>query len=473
MKRVISLFTIFSILFINISAKEIDINPLKQTSKAFAQVGKAAIPAVVFIKVTYNNGTSEMSESNQFLDPFEHFNDEFLRRFFGNPHGKNFQNQPQMAAGSGCIVSKDGYILTNNHIVKEADTITVTLNDGKEYLAKVIGTDPKTDIAVIKIDADNLPFLGFSDSDKLEIGEWVVAIGAPFQLQATLTVGIVSAKGRQNLKITDLEDFIQTDAAINPGNSGGPLLDLDSKIVGINTAIVSQTGGYLGISFAIPSNMAKHVMDQIIDNGSVKRGHLGISLQNVDKEMAEALDLNTTSAVLISEVLKDSPAEKAGIKQGDIILSYNNKPAKNLENLKKDISLMNPGDKVKLEILRDNKKQLTEVMLGLAPEPQVVSNKSIDLGMEVSEVKDLPLDVVKKWQFSSDIEGVIISSIKFNSIAEKAGLKPGMIIMQVNNKKVKNMSDFNENMKDFDKRKHLLLLIKYQNITRFLTIKLK
>ncbi|MFA6119266.1 MAG: DegQ family serine endoprotease [Parachlamydiales bacterium] len=473
MKRIFILFfAAFPLFFSQIIAQDLDKSYLKQTSKAFTEVGKKAIPAVVFIKVTYN-GVCEATNPNDYSDPFEYFHDEFFKRFFGSPNGKGIQGQPQCAAGSGCIVSKDGYILTNNHIVKDADTITVTLNDGKDYIAKVIGTDPKTDLAVIKIDADNLPFLTFADSDKLDIGEWVIAIGSPFQLKATLTVGVVSAKGRQDLRITDLEDFIQTDAAINPGNSGGPLLDLDGNIVGINTAIVSQTGGYLGISFSIPSNMAKHVMDQIIEKGSVVRGHLGIYLQTIDQEMAEALDLNSTDAVLVADVTKDSPADKAGIKQGDVILSYNNIPIKNMISFRKEIALMNPGDKVKLLVLRNGNKQNIEVKLGLAPEPQMAINKSVELGLEVSEVKDLSPDIIKKWQFSSDLEGVVITSVKFNSIAEKAGLKPGMILMQINNKKIRNSTDFNEAMKEIDKKKHIVLLVKYQNITRFVTIKLK
>lgn len=445
---------------------------LAEMSKAFSNVGKKAIPAVVFIKATISGTNYQNNNPQEFADPFEYFHDEFFKRFFNSPQGKAF-NQPQYAAGSGCIVSKDGYILTNNHIVKDADTITVTLNNGTDYQAKVIGTDPKTDLAVIKINAANLPFLEFDNSDTLDIGEWVVAIGNPFQLQASLTSGVVSAKGRQNLKITDLEDFIQTDAAINPGNSGGPLLDLEAKIVGINTAIVSQTGGYMGIGFAIPSNMAKHVMEQIIDNGSVKRGHLGVYMQDIDKEMAEALDLENTEAVLIADVIKDSAADKAGIKQGDIIIAYNNLPIKNLASLRKDIALMNPGDKVKLTVIRDGKKINTTVTLDQSPESQVVSSKSNDLGCEVSEIKDISPEILKKWQYSGSSEGIIVTSTKYNSLAEKAGLQPGMLILQINNQKIKNMNDFNTAIGQMDKKKHLLMLVKHQNITRFINIKIK
>ncbi len=475
MKKTFSLFiVIITLLFSPLVTKANDSTCLVETSKAFSNVGKKAIPAVVFIKASYNGTNYQIGNSQEYSDPFEYFHDEFFRRFFNSPQGKDFkQDQLQYKAGSGCIVSKDGYILTNNHIVKEADTITVTLNNGHDYEAKIIGTDPKTDLAVIKIDADNLPYLEFANSDTLDIGEWVIAIGSPFQLQSSLTVGVVSAKGRQNLKITDLEDFIQTDAAINPGNSGGSLLNLDGKIVGINTAIFTQTGGYMGIGFAIPSNMAKHIMEQIIDNGSVKRGHLGVYLQSVDKEMAEALELDNTEAALIAEVTKDSAADKAGLKQGDIIIAYNNIPIKNMSSFRREIALMAPGDKVTLTIIRNNKKTNITVTLDQSPDSQLASNKSTELGLEVSEIKDLPSDIIKKWQSSDNIEGVMITCVKYNSLAEKAGLKPGMIIMQINHQKIKNMNDFNSAITQIDNKKHLLLLVKHQNITRFITIKIK
>jgi len=471
--RIITIFfTISSILFFPLSAKAYEKSYLEQTSKAFTEVGKKAIPAVVFIKTSYRGSGYNSESLDKYSDPFEYFHDEFFKRFFNAP-GKGFKDQPQYAAGSGCIVSKDGYILTNNHIVKDADTITVTLNSGQDYEAKIIGTDAKTDLAVIKIEANNLPYLGFGDSDKLDIGEWVVAIGSPFQLQASLTVGVVSAKGRQNLRITDLEDFIQTDAAINPGNSGGPLLDLNCNIIGINTAILSQTGGYMGIGFAIPSNMAKHIMEQIIDNGSVKRGHLGIYLQPIDKEMAEALDLSSTEGVLIAEVSKNSAADKASLKQGDIIIAYNDKVIKDVASFKKEISLMNPGDKITLTIIRDGQKKKITVILGDAPDNQLAVNKSFELGLEVADVKEISPEVIKKWQSSDNIEGVLVTAVKYNSAAEKAGLRPGMLIQQMNHKKIKSIDDYNNILKDIDKKKHILMLVKYQNITKFITIKLK
>lgn len=472
MTRIIALFFIVSTFLFSPEALKAENNAsIRAPSKAFANVGKKAIPAVVFIKTQYDASNNQFRDSE--MDDFEFFQDDFFKKFFGSPPNQFKKQEPKYAAGSGCLVSQDGYILTNNHIVKDATGIKVTLNNGQAYDAKIIGTDPKTDLAVIKIDANNLPYLQFANADQIEIGEWAIAIGSPFQLQASLTVGVVSATGRQNLRITDLEDFIQTDAAINPGNSGGPLLDIDAKIIGINTAIVSQSGGYMGIGFSIPSNMAKHIMQQIIDNGSVKRGHLGIYLQPIDKEMAEALDLNSTEAVLVAEVAKQSAAEKAGIKQGDIIIAYNDIKVKNDSSFRKDISLMSPGDKVKLTIIRNGKKKYLTVQLGESPDALLASNKFIELGLEVTDIKDISPDILKKRQYSDNIEGVMITSIKQSSLAQRSGLKPGMLIMQINHKKIKNISDFNESLKDMDKRRHLLVLVKYQNITKFITIRLK
>src|SRR3990172_2080613 len=338
----------------------------EQTSKAFTLVAKKAIPAVVFIKV--QSSSMDQDDSNYpygYQNPFDYFGDDFFNRFFGQPfRGGPQKPLPQMSQGSGFLVSRDGYIMTNAHVVKGADKITVVLNDGKEMDATLIGSDSHTDVAVIKIEGKDLPFIAFGDSDAMDIGEWVIAIGSPFQLEASLTVGVISAKGRQNLRITDLEDFIQTDAAINPGNSGGPLLNLNSEVIGINTAIVSKSGGYMGIGFAIPSNMAKNVMNQIIEKGSVTRGFLGVSLQPVDKDIAAGFNLDKAEGVLISEVIKDSPPEKGGIKQGDIIVEYDGHPVKNPGNLIKAVSFMEPDSTIVLKINRKGKLLTLKIKLG-------------------------------------------------------------------------------------------------------------
>ncbi len=290
----------------------------QQTSKAFTAVAKKSIPAVVFIKVQSNAPDQEEGGFPYgYQNPYDFSPDDFFNRFFGAPYrGQPQKPAPQLSQGSGFIVTADGYVMTNSHVVKGSDKITVVLNDGRELDATVVGTDPHTDIAIVKIEGKEFPFLQLGDSDEIDIGEWVIAIGSPFQLEASVTVGVVSAKGRQNLRITDFEDFIQTDAAINPGNSGGPLLNLTGEVVGINTAIVSRTGGYMGIGFAIPSNMAKNIMAQIIEKGTVTRGFLGVNLQPVDKDIADAFNLPKPEGALISEVFKDTPADTSGIEAG-------------------------------------------------------------------------------------------------------------------------------------------------------------
>ena len=439
-----------------------------QTSKAFTAVAKKSIPAVVFIKV---QSTCPDQEESNYQNPYDFNGEDFFNRFFGMPGrgGQSQRPQPQLSQGSGFIVTADGYIMTNAHVVKGASKITAVLNDGRELDATLVGADAHTDIAVIKIDAKNLPFLPLGNSDSMDIGEWVIAIGSPFQLEASVTVGVVSAKGRQNLKITDFEDFIQTDAAINPGNSGGPLINLDSEVIGINTAIVSRSGGYMGIGFAIPSNLAKNIMNQIIDKGSVTRGFLGVSLQPVDKDIADAFNLPKPEGALISEVVKDSPAEKAGLKQGDIILEYNGIPVKSLQTFRNEISLMNPGATVNLKVNRKGEVLPVTVSLGTANSVLNVGNTLIQkLGMEI---ETLTPEVSKQLGYAQKEEGVVISKIKPGSAAAQAGLRPGFLIQAINHKKITTVDEFNEAVNQPD-TKRLLLLVRQGNVTRFYSIKL-
>ncbi len=445
----------------------------EQTSKAFTIVAKKAIPGVVFIKVQSNNSPEEMGMdgNDAYQNPFDYFGDDFFNRFFGySPKGRNMPQPPQMSQGSGFLVSADGYIMTNAHVVKGADKVTAILNDGREMDAIIIGTDPHTDIAIVKIDGKDLPYLNLGDSDAMDIGEWVIAIGSPFQLEASLTVGVISAKGRQNLRINDLEDFIQTDAAINPGNSGGPLLNLKSEVIGINTAIVSRSGGYMGIGFAIPSNMAKNIMTQIINNGTVTRGFLGVSLQPVDKDIADAFNLEKPEGALISEVIKDSPADKAGLKQGDIILEYNNTPIKSLGGFRNEISLMAPGTKVNLKINRKGKLITIPVTLGAASNDQISTGGIVQtLGLEV---ETLSPEKAKDLGYSRDEQGVVITRIKPGSISARAGLRPGFLIQGIDHKKISNVNEFNDALNDLSNKKRVLLLVRQGNATRFYSIKI-
>lgn len=443
----------------------------EQTSKAFTAVAKKSIPAVVFVKVEISpndlNGYGYPDIPQQ--NPSSPFGDDFFNRFFGFPNGRP-QPQPQLSQGSGFLISTDGFIMTNAHVVKGADKIEVTLNDGQVLPAALIGADPHTDIAIIKIEGKDFPFLTLGDSDSLDIGEWVVAIGSPFQLEASLTVGVVSAKGRQGLHITDLEDFIQTDAAINPGNSGGPLLDLSSNVIGINTAIVSRTGGYMGIGFAIPSNMAKNVMDQLINKGSVTRGFLGVSLQPVDKDIAAGFNLDKAEGVLISDVVKDSPADKAGIKQGDIILEYNGKPIKSYQTFRNEIALMNPGNVVNLKINRKGQILNLPVTLGTAAEqasaPGIIGQK---IGIEVD---NLTPELGKQLGYVRGEEGVVITKVKPGSPAALGGLRPGFLILAVNHKKVTSLAEYTEVLNEAAKNKRILFLVRQGNVTRFYSIRI-
>ncbi len=456
----------------NIAASK-GINLLEQTSQTFTQIAKKAMPATVFIKVQQQ--ISEQAPQLRQQIPNELFSDEFFRRFFGAPQTQQQPQPQQLANGSGFLVSADGYIVTNYHVIKEAGQITVVLNDGREFTAAISGTDPRTDLAVIKINETELPYLTFGNSDQLEIGEWVVAIGTPFALEASLTVGVVSAKGRQDLGITSLEDFIQTDAAINPGNSGGPLLDLSGNVVGVNTAIISRSGGYMGIGFSIPSRMVQHVIDQIINSGTVQRAYLGIILQPIDKDLADALGLEQAQGILVSEVMKDSPASKGGLLQGDVIVQYNQNSAKNVSKLRNEIAMMSPGDELSLKVLRNNRPIQLKIGLGGQTEVEVVSAETVQkMGLEVESITP---DLAAKLNIPADLQGVVITSVKPGSPAQAAGLRPTFLITGVamnwnEPKRVTNSDEFNQALKEAGNRKHVILIVRHQNYQRYYTMKI-
>ena len=446
------------------------INYAKEMSKAFTQVAKKAIPAVAFIKV-------ESSDSNVYSRPgddFEDFfSDDFFQRFFQQPGGgkRSPRNRVKTGEGSGFLISSDGYIATNYHVVKDATKITVDLNDPmkKDIEAQLVGGDPQTDIAILKIAGENLPYLTLGDSNQIDICEWVIAVGSPFGLEASVTVGVVSQKSRNNLKIADLEDFIQTDAAINPGNSGGPLLDLDGNVIGMNTAIVSRSGGYMGIGFAIPSLIIQSVSDQIIHQGEVSRGYLGVELQSIDQDMAEAFKLERPQGILVTQVAKGSAADKAGLKQGDIILELNRIPVKSLETFRNDISLMSPNTEISLKVNRNGKILTLPVKIGsrekLTPPMSSTAQK---LGLTV---ETLTPDLATQNGYKNDEQGVIIRQIQPGSISQRLGLKKGMVIVTVNHQKVLTVEDFNQALEKGD-GKQTLLLVNTKAGMRFFSIRL-
>jgi serine protease Do len=460
------------------AAEQENINAAKQMSKAFASVSKEAMPAVVFIQVEKTVEAGQMFGGQMpfgFNDPFEQFNDEFFKRFFGD---RMPQSQPrkfrQSGQGSGFIISKDGYILTNNHVVGDADKIKVKLKDGREFdKAKVIGTDPDSEVALINIEGDNFPVLPLGDSDKVEIGDWVIAIGNPFGLVETVTVGVVSAVGRSKVGIAEYEDFIQTDAAINPGNSGGPLINLDGKVIGINTAIFSQSGGYMRIGFAVPINMAGSIQEQLLKTGKVIRGYLGIYIQNMTPELAESFGLDKSEGILVTEVSKDSPAEKAGLKQGDIILEMDNKKMETDTMLRNDVSMLSPGTRVKLLIFRDGKQQEKTATIASRPgtatertEPAQQPKERLGL-----QLQNLNKELVEQFGYPLG-EGVIVSQVVPGSQADSEGIQPGDLIVSVDGKKVSSVDEFERVIGEVQKGKKVRMLVKHGQYPRYVVLQL-
>ncbi len=445
---------------------------LKEVSRGFSKVAAQATPGVVYIENFPKTGSQAIASPGNKRgfqeNPFDYFNDEFFNRFFGLPSHRE-QPRPQQrdaVRGTGFIVSEDGYVVTNHHVVEDAGKIHVTLHDGQKYTAKIIGLDPKTDLAVIKIQAKNLPFLTFGNSDQLQIGDWSIAIGNPFGLQATVTVGVISAKGRNQLHIVDFEDFIQTDAAINPGNSGGPLLNIDGQVIGVNTAIVSGSGGYIGIGFAIPSLMAKRVIDQLISDGQVTRGFLGVTLQPIDSELAACYKLEKVYGALITDVVKGSPAEKAGLRQEDVIVAYNGKEVESLSALRNAISLMMPGTRVVLKVVREGKFIEIPVTVTQIPAEDGVSALQ-KMGVRV---QNLTPEICKKLGLASDTRGIFVVSVEAGSPAASAGVVPGQLILAVNRQRVSSVEELNQVLKNA-KGENVLLMVSQGEVIRFVVLK--
>jgi serine protease Do len=433
-------------------------------------VARQAVPAVVFVTV---EKTVESRNPTGLNNPFEGFGEDFLERFFGRRFSEGQQpRERQQGAGSGFIISPDGQILTNYHVVGDADRVTVKLNDGREFTAKTIGTDQPSDVAVIKIDAKDLPVLRLGDSDAMEVGDWVIAAGNPFGLTESITVGVISAKGRSRLGIADFEDFIQTDAAINPGNSGGPLINLQGEAIGVNTAIASRSGGYMGIGFAIPSNMVKAVKDQLVTQGKVVRGYLGIRIQELTRALAQSMHLDTTEGVLVADVTNGSPAAKAGLKRGDVILALNGRPMTDPGQLRNTVAMSAPGTKVPVEILRDNKKREITVELGELPREQTAARAGGEEGQSPVRlgfsVQNLTPDIARQLGYD-DTKGVVVTQIDPRSEAYQAGVRRGMVIREVNHQEVNNMQDFQEAVQKAEQEKQVLMLVESQQATLYVT----
>jgi Do/DeqQ family serine protease len=438
---------------------------LGRMSTALAEVAEVARPAVVNISTT---STITMEES-----PFGNmFNDPFFRHFFGDQFQQPEQKRKykSSALGSGVIVSENGYILTNNHVVKGADEIKVILYDKREFKGKIVGTDPRTDLAVVKINAKNLPVLRLGDSNKLKTGDIVIAIGNPFGLNQTITMGIVSAVGRQNIGLADFEDFIQTDAAINPGNSGGALVNSDAELVGINTAIFSTSGGYMGIGFAIPSDMAKTVMDSIIKHGKVIRGWMGVSIQNLTKELAKSLGIKETEGALISGVEKDSPADKSGFKRGDLVIALDGKKVADSTSLRNMVASSAPGTKVDVKIVRDGKEKTITMTLGEYKEKRVVKKTEYNNVLKGITVQELTPTLRDRLSLPENLNGVVITHISSDSPSQGL-LQPNDVIQEVNRKTIQSAEDYDGAVSKIGENDTVLLLIYREGGSVYLTIK--
>ncbi len=448
-------------------------DPAKFVVADFTEVAKQAIPAVVSIKVQSKRKPSFFNDEGQGVnDPYDLFGGSDLWRFFTQPKQDSMRAPQIIGQASGVIVSPEGYILTNSHVVHDMDSIIVSMQDGRELAGKVLGDDPNTDLALVKIDAKDLPYLKLGNSDLIQVGQWVAAVGNPFGMQATMTAGIISAKNRSNLDIAHYEDFIQTDAAINRGNSGGPLISLTGEIIGINTAIATNaSAGYMGIGFAIPSNVAKHIMEEILSDGKVTHGFLGISLQSIDYNLAQAFNLKKVGGALVTNVIKDSPADKAGIQVEDIVLKVDEKPVDNAAVLRNAVYIMKPGTKINLSILRKDQTIQIPVAITDYKEATVVSSSSMPQKTQLGiEVDNLTPEMARTYGYSNE-QGVVITKVTPNSVAGFAGLKKGTLILSVNRQKTDNVIQFNEALKNAPKDRPVLLQIQQGGQNYFLSLK--
>ena len=464
-------FSTFNLPFLNteiLPAEEKELISLKDFNDAIVDIAEKTNPAVVTVN-------TEKTQEVQLMNPFS---------FFGDPRGQiepKTQERTQKGLGSGVIVSEDGLIITNNHVIAGADEIKIRLYNGDEIQAELIGADPQTDIAVLKIDAKNLPAVGLGNSDRAKVGSFVLAIGSPLSetLAHTVSFGIVSARGRSLDGLTMYGDYIQTDAAINPGNSGGALIDMDGKLIGINSAIASRSGGNDGIGFAIPINLAKRIMDDLMDDGEVSRGYLGIYPSEVDQIMAEALGMDDIRGILVVEVEKDTPAEKYGLKDKDIIVSINGEKLGDTssESFRTKIAAFKPGDELLLGVVRDEKEMKISIVLGKRPDDNIVikdlPNKSVDQELGFS-VEKLTNNIKRQLDLGNDTQGVIVYNIRQNSKAYERGLRNGDVITAVKKTKVGNTKGFYEEIrKNIDSESNAILLtVERQNFRLFVAFEL-
>lgn len=404
-------------------------------SSDFTTAAALTTPTVVHIRTTY----TPKQRNNMTYDPFRDFFGNDFWNFRIDPYG----GKPKESSGSGVIISDDGYIVTNNHVVADGDKITVVLNNKKEYTATIIGTDPSTDLALIKIDASNLPYISFGNSDSTKVGEWVLAVGNPFNLESTVTAGIISAKGRNINILKDkgsIESFIQTDAAVNPGNSGGALVNLRGELIGINSAIATPTGSYAGYSFAVPVNIVKKVVNDLVKFGVVQRGYLGVSIANINEELAKKYEINTLDGVYVDAVNEGSAAAEAGIKSGDVIIAINDVKVNSTSELQEQIARYRPNDVVNVTILRNDKQKVMSVRLkNIDGETTLVKKDQVSSFATLgADFQNLTNEEKKKLGISG---GVKVAKLYDGKLSKNTDIREGFIITKVDNKPVNNVDE--------------------------------
>lgn len=448
-----------------------DTSPLPEEVKqrtSFAPVVKKVAPSVVNV---YSTRTVRARESAPF------FNDPLFRRFFGE-EGPTPRPRTQQGLGSGVVVSEDGYIITNNHVVDQASEIRVATVSGSEYTARVVGTDPATDLAVLKVDQTGLQAIVLADSTQLEVGDTVMAVGNPFGIGQTVTVGIVSGLGR-GMGIVDYEDFIQTDASINPGNSGGALTDVLGRLVGVNTAILSRTGGNQGVGFAVPVHIVRDVMDQIIRSGQVTRGYLGVLIQPLTPELARAFNIEERKGALVASVNPGSPAAEAGLKEGDVITEFNGKGINDSRHLRLMVAQTAPETKASLKYLREGKEQQAQITLGELEAEQLAqgtegrgpaTGSGGSGALEGVEFAELTSQLRRQMNIPNNVQGVIITEVQPGSAAERAGLEPGQVIEEVNRKPVRNLQDATASLRNTGESATVLLRVWSEGSSRFVVL---
>lgn len=451
--------------------------PVTVTAPApgFTEVAKQVTPAVVNITTVMAEKASDgLSQPDELRDRMEEFFGKPLDPWGRGPHNPREFRGPRKGQGSGVIISPDGYVLTNNHVISNAREVHVTLPDKREFKGKIVGTDPKTDLAVVKIDASALPAVAWGDASILQVGEYVLAVGNPFGLNSTVTLGIVSAVGRGHMGITQYEDFIQTDAAINPGNSGGALVNTKGELVGINTAIFSQTGGYQGVGFAVSTTMAKPIYESLVKTGTVVRGYLGIGLQELTQDLAKSFGVKDSKGALISDVKENGPADLAGLKQGDVVLEYHSTPVEDGVALQRLVTKTPVGTKVSLKVMRDGRARELMVKVGEQPDQEKIAKVETsqgDYGLAGISVEDLDQETARELGFIGKPQGVIVTKIEPDSGAERAGLMPGDVIRELNRQPVKSVKDFGKVSSDLKKGDNVLILVNRRGSSLFLSSK--